>query len=100
MKMPKTRVRLSLYERGIAESLVSQYGYTPYEARELVVDYIAIVRKLGGYEQCVHYAELLHRARESGYAPSAWLQRIIEIEGGEARDRGIGAEQQEYLQSR
>ena len=52
MKKPKTRVRLSLYERGIVEALGKEYGYAAGEARELVADYIAVVRRLGGYEPC------------------------------------------------
>lgn len=95
-----TRVRLSSYERGIAEALAAGYGYTLRSARELVVEYISIVRRLGGYEQCGHYAELLHRAKQAGQTPSQWIQRIIEIEQGEARDRGIGEEQRGYLQSK
>ncbi|WP_147381782.1 hypothetical protein [Paenibacillus nanensis] len=98
--MRVTRVRLSSYERGIAEALAGGYGYTPREARELVVEYIAVVRRLGGYEQCGHYAALLHRAKQAGQTPSQWIQRIIEIEQGEARDRGIGEEQRRYLQSK
>ncbi|MBH5318241.1 hypothetical protein I6N90_10515 [Paenibacillus sp. GSMTC-2017] len=93
-------MRLSLYERGIAEALTGQYGYTPSAARELVVDYITVIRRLGGYEQSGHYAELIDRAHHLGQSPSQWLQRIIEIEQGEARDRGIGEEQRHYLQSK
>lgn len=95
-----TRVRLSLYERGIAEALVRDYGYTPTAARELVVEYIAVIRRLGGYEQCGHYAGLLHRAKTLEHTPSQWIQRIVEIEQGEARDHGIGDEQRHYLQSK
>ena len=95
-----TRVRLSSYERGIAEALAVGYGYTPKAARELVVEYIMVVRRLSGYEQCGHYAELLDRAKRAGLTPSQWIQRIIEIEQGEARDRGIGEEQRHYLQSK
>ncbi|GKU79913.1 hypothetical protein [Paenibacillus sp. L3-i20] len=100
MGTPQTQVRLSLYERGIAEALAEGYGYTPSAARELVVTYIAVIRRLGGYEQSSHYAELLDRANHLGQSPSQWLQRIVEIEQGEARDRGIGEEQRQYLQSR
>lgn len=97
MKKPKTRVRLSLYERGIVEALGKEYGYAAGEARELVADYIAVVRRLGGYEPCNHYASLLDRAKREGYSPAAWLQHIAEVERGEAKDRGIGAEELRYL---
>ncbi len=88
----KNQVRLSLYERGIAQSLEDRYGYTAADARELVVDYIAVVRKLAGYEQPAHYADLLHRARRMDQSPAKWLSHIQEVDKGEMIDTGIEAE--------
>ncbi|CAM4060615.1 hypothetical protein L1N85_09950 [Paenibacillus alkaliterrae] len=96
----RTQVRLSLYERGIVEALVEQYRYTAADARKLVVDYIAVLRKLGGYEQCTHYAQLLDRARRMNHSAEQWLERIQEIEKGELRDRGIESEERHYLQTK
>ncbi|MFD0586630.1 hypothetical protein ACFQZE_01345 [Paenibacillus sp. GCM10027627] len=93
-------MRLSAFERGIAEALARDFGYSAKAARELVVEYIAVIRRLGGYEQCEHYAGLLDRAKMLGGTPSQWIQRIVDIEKGEARDRGIGEEQRRYLQSK
>lgn len=95
-----TRVRLSLYERGIAEALVGQYGYEAAAARQLVVEYIAVVRKLGGYEPCSHYAQLLDRARRANHPPGKWLEHILEVEKGELKDRGIEQEERQYLQTK
>ncbi|MNZ89864.1 hypothetical protein D3C78_1088010 [compost metagenome] len=95
-----SQVRLSLYERGIVDSLAADYGYTTAEARELVVEYIAVVRRLGGYDNCSEYARLLDRARRMNHPSSLWLESILELEKGELRDRGTTAEQNEYLQTR
>ncbi|MBD2867532.1 hypothetical protein [Paenibacillus arenilitoris] len=96
----KSQVRLSVYERGIVEALVEDYGYAPADARALVVDYIAVVRKLGGYDNCGHYARLLDRARRMNHPPLQWLERIIDIEKGELRDSGIGPVERQYLQTK
>ncbi|CAM4240364.1 hypothetical protein FHS16_001283 [Paenibacillus endophyticus] len=96
----KAQVRLSLYERGIVEALSADHGYPASEARALVVEYIEIVRKLGGYENCTHYAQLLDLARRSEHSPAEWLERIQGIEKGELRDRGIGSEERQYLQTK
>lgn len=101
MATPGTRVRLSAYERGIAEALVQGWNYEPLAARELVVEYIKVIRRLGGYEPCTHYAALIDRAKRAGHTPSMWIQRIVDIEQGEAMDRGIGEEQsRHYLQTK
>lgn len=94
----KTGIRLSMYERGIVEALVADFGYNTTEARGLVVEYIEVVRKLGGYDNCGQYAGLLDRARRMNQLPSQWLERIHDIERGELRDRGIESEQGQYLQ--
>jgi hypothetical protein len=96
----RTQVRLSVYERGIAQALEERHGYTAADARALVVDYIAVVRKLGGYEQPAHYAELLNRARRMKQLPSQWLAHIQEVEKGELIDSGIEAEDGQFLQTR
>jgi hypothetical protein len=74
------KVRLSRYERGIAEELINQFGYSPEDARELVVRYIGVVRKLGGYDSCLDYAERLDHAKKEGYSPEEWLERIRTLE--------------------
>lgn len=96
----KTQVRLSLYERGIVEALTAGYSYSAGEARQLVVSYIEVVRKLGGYDNSVHYAQLLDRANRKEFTPSQWLDHIRTIERGELRDSGIGEEEREYLQTK
>jgi hypothetical protein len=96
----KTQVRLSLYERGIVEALAIHYGYTPVDARALVVEYIEVVRKLGGYDNCEQYAMLLDRARRMRHTPSQWLEHIQNLEKGELRDRGIESEERQYLQTK
>ena len=96
----KTQVRLSLYERGIVEALAAEYGYTPADARALVVEYIEVVRKIGGYDNCGQYAQLLDRARRMNHPPSQWLERIQDIEKGELRDPGIELEERQYMQTK
>lgn len=96
----KTQVRLSLYERGIVDALVAEYGYNPADARQVVVTYIAVVRKLSGYDNCSHYAQLLDRASRMNHPPAEWLDRIQELERGEIRDVGIAAEERQYLQTK
>lgn len=96
----KPQVRLSLYERGIVEALVGEYGYTAADGRMLVVEYIEVVRKLAGYDNCGHYAQLLDRARRLNHPPSQWLERIQDVEKGELRDRGIESEERQYLQTK
>lgn len=95
-----TQVRLSLYERGIAEALVGQFGYAAAVARQLVIRYIAVIRKLGGYEPCSHYAQLLDRAHRADHPPEKWLEHIREAEKGELRDPGFEQEERQYLQTR
>ncbi|NIK77280.1 hypothetical protein FHS15_002416 [Paenibacillus castaneae] len=94
----KRQVRLSLYERGIVEALVADYGYDEGDARQLVIQYIEVVRKLGGYDNCGHYAQLLDHASRMNQPPAKWLERIQDIEWGELRDRGIESEQGQYFQ--
>ena len=96
----KAQVRLSLYERGIVEALIGEYGYTAADARMLVVEYIEVVRKLAGYDNCGHYAQLLDQARRMNHTPSQWLERIQDVEKGELRDRGIESEERQYLQTK
>ncbi|WP_138753243.1 hypothetical protein [Paenibacillus sinopodophylli] len=96
----RAQVRLSLYERGIVEALSANYGYTAADARALVVEYIEVVRKLGGYDHCGYYAELVDRARRLGHSPAQWLEHIQGIEKGELRDRGIASEERQYLQTK
>jgi hypothetical protein len=85
----KILVRLNLYERGIVTSLVQDYNFNPDTARQLVVSYITPLRKLGGYDSCLVHAERLIRAKQIGYTPEAWLERILEIEHEEMHDKGI-----------
>jgi hypothetical protein len=85
----KMQVRLNLYERGIVDSLVEDFGYTASQARELVVQYIEVVRKLGGYDSCELHAERLIQAQKIGMSPNAWLDRIGLIERENYRDKGI-----------
>jgi len=94
----RTQVRLSIYERGIAEALAAEYGYTTADARELVVEYIQVIRKISGYDNCGQYAQLLDRARRMNQPPAQWLERIQSVEKGEMRDRGIDSEEHQYLQ--
>lgn len=96
----KTQVRLSLYERGIVEALADEYVYNTADARKLVVEYIEVVRKLGGYDNCGQYAQLLDRARRMNHPPSQWLEHIQGVEKVELRDRGIGSEERQYLQTK
>ena len=74
------KVRLSRYEGGIAEELTNKFGYSAEDARELVVQYIDVVRKLGGYDSCLDHAERLHLAKTEGYSPEKWLEKIRTLE--------------------
>jgi hypothetical protein len=85
----KTHIRLNLYERGIVTSLIQIHHFSPDSARELVVQYIEVIRRLGSYDNCEEYAERLVQAQRIGYTPAAWLERIHEIELQEIRDTGI-----------
>ncbi|MEX2415090.1 MAG: hypothetical protein WD424_03020 [Paenibacillaceae bacterium] len=85
----KTHVRLNLYERGIVTSLIQYHHFNPDSARELVVQYIEVIRKLGSYDNCEEHAEHLIQAQRIGYTPTAWLERIHEIELQEIHDKGI-----------
>jgi len=86
-----TRVRLNLYERGIVDTLVAEFGYNKDEARCLVAEYIHVVRKLGGYDTCLDHAERLHTARQNGFKPEEWLIRIREVRRGKLQDKGFPA---------
>lgn len=83
------QVRLSRYERGIVEALAEAFGYKADEARRLVVQYIAVIRKLGGYDSCLDHAERLVQAEQMEIAPEDWLERIRAVDRDEARDKGI-----------
>jgi hypothetical protein len=85
----KTLVRLNLYERGIVESLVTDFKFVPTAARDVVVEYIDVVRKLGAYDNCEVHAERLVRAKKLGYSPEAWLERIHSLRREALHDRGI-----------
>ncbi|WP_156739363.1 hypothetical protein [Paenibacillus oryzae] len=100
MRTPARTIRLSMYERSILDALVSRHGYEHSFARSLVSDYIDVLRKIGGYEQSGHYADLIHRAYSEGCSPERWLGIIADVEQGEARDRGIREELQHDLQSK
>lgn len=83
------QVRLSLYERGIVEALVGSFGYSAEAARQLVIQYIAVIRKLGGYDNGLDHAERLVQAQQMSIAPEEWLERIRIIDRDAARDKGI-----------
>jgi hypothetical protein len=85
----KTQVRLNLYERGIVESLVTSFGFTTETARELVVQYVHVIRALGGYDTCYDHAERLVQAQKANYLPEEWLERIHVIDVEAAKDKGI-----------
>jgi hypothetical protein len=85
----KSQVRLSLYERGIVESMVTDFKALPTDARKLVVEYIDVVRKLGAYDNCEVQAERLIQAKSLGYSPEAWLARILSLRREALRDRGL-----------
>lgn len=84
-----TQVRLNLYERGIVTSLAENYGYQQETARQLVVRYIKVIRKLGGYDSCYQHAGRLVQASNTGYTPEEWLQAIKTLEHEELLDEGI-----------
>jgi hypothetical protein len=67
-------------QRGIVEALEEDFGYSSKDARQIVVQYIGVVRKLGGYDNCSDHAERLHRAFEAGHPPEKWLERIRVLE--------------------
>ncbi|MBW7473122.1 hypothetical protein K0T92_00030 [Paenibacillus oenotherae] len=83
------QVRLNLYERGIVEELVEHFGYSADGARRLVVQYIAVIRKLGGYDSCRDHAERLVQAQQLNLMPEEWLERIRSIDREAAADKGI-----------
>lgn len=83
----KTQVRLNLYEREIVNALVHEHHLKSDNARQLVIDYIKPIRKLGGYDSCQTHAERLVRAQEIGYSSDDWLKRITAIEHEELQDR-------------
>jgi hypothetical protein len=85
----KSQVRLNLYERGIVESVVMDFNFIPSDARDLVVEYIDVVRKLGAYDNCELQAERLVRAKRLGYSSEAWLERIQSLRREALHDRGI-----------
>jgi hypothetical protein len=60
------RIRLSLYEHGIAESLAECFGYSIDDAQGLIVKYIKVTRLLGGYDTCLDHAVRLHNANKVG----------------------------------
>ncbi|XEC97377.1 hypothetical protein AB6A23_12945 [Paenibacillus tarimensis] len=97
----RTQVRLNLYERGIVDALVANFGYTADAARRLVVEYIRVIRKLGGYDTCLDHAERLVHAQNAGHSPEAWLERIRIIDLEAAQDKGIPhLERNEYAHVR
>jgi hypothetical protein len=85
----KSQVRLSLYERSIVDSIRKDFGIAPAEARILVVQYIEVIRKLGGYDNCEEHAERLIQAQKNGYSPEAWLERIHTLRSEAIRDRNM-----------
>jgi hypothetical protein len=85
----KTQVRLNLYERGIVESLMNSFGFTPETARELVVQYVKVIRALGGYDTCYDHAERLVQAQKVHYLPDEWMDRIRVLHAEAAKDKGI-----------
>jgi len=74
------QVRLNRYERGIVEVLEESFEYPADVARGIVVRYIDVVRKLGGYDSCFDHAERLHRAYSADHPPEQWLERIRVLE--------------------
>lgn len=85
----KTHVRLSSYERGIVEALSDEFGYPPVDARELVVQYIAVVRRLGGYDNARDHASRLHEAKTVGYSAEQWIDRLQDSKRDRALDKGL-----------
>lgn len=85
----KSQVRLSLYERSIVDSITQDFGIAAADARVLVVQYIEVIRKLGGYDNCEEHAERLIQAQKIGYSPEAWLERIHTLRSEAIRDRNM-----------
>jgi hypothetical protein len=84
-----SQIRLNLYERGIVESMITDFKFAPSDARDLVVEYIDVVRKLGAYDNCEVHAERLVQAKSLGYSPEVWLERIHSSRREALHDRGI-----------
>jgi predicted transcriptional regulator len=85
----KTQVRLNPYERSIVEALINRFNYKTDTARQLVVQYIQVIRKLGGYDNSLDHAERLIQANKANYSPEAWLERITVVEKDALKDPGI-----------
>lgn len=85
----KSQVRLSLYEHSIVDSITQNFGIAAADARDLVVQYIEVIRKLGGYDNCEEHAERLIQAQKNGYSPEAWLERIHSLRSEAIRDRNM-----------
>jgi hypothetical protein len=85
----KSHVRLNLYERGIVDAMVTNFNAVPSVAREIVVEYIDVVRKLGSYDNCEVHAERLIQAKSLGFSSDAWLERIHSLRREALNDRGI-----------
>lgn len=96
----QAQVRLNRYERGIVDSLEEEFGYTPDAARRLVVRYVGVVRKLGGYDNARDHAERLHLAGEAGCSPESWLEKIRVRELESKLAGGISALEGPYAQVR
>ena len=62
--------------------------------------YIAVFRKLGGYDTCLDHAERLQQADRNGYAPEAWPEKIRRIDRDAAADAGIPGLEGRYARVR
>lgn len=87
--MTTTKVRLNLYERGIVDALIANFGYPAPAARQIVVEYIRVIRKIGGYDTCIDHAERLVHAQKAGYTPEEWLGHICNVVLEADLDHGI-----------
>jgi hypothetical protein len=96
----KARIRLDRYERGILYHLVQHFGYHPSQAREVVIAYLTVINRLGRFDNCEDFAERLHLAVRSGFAPDTWLARISLIEEDELTDDSIRAREQAVTKQR
>jgi hypothetical protein len=85
----KSQVRLNLYERGIVDSITENFGFSTVNARLLVVQYIEVIRKLGGYDNCEVHAERLVQAQKIGYSPKDWLEKISTVRRDALSDRSM-----------
>jgi hypothetical protein len=78
--MRKQTHKLNNYEQEIINELQSIFGYNHIVAMSILMEYLPVLKKLGGYDNPRDHAESFHNARTRQFTCQQWLDHIAKMD--------------------